>query len=200
MTISIIAQAALTYDCPTASDPAQHRAMIEDDFGRLMDVDSTTGVACTGVVITSIAPAAVTDRPSRTHMICATCGSENVRSDAYASWDADAGDWVLHSIYDAKTCEACATDTSLLEVDEATGLEVQAFGMIFCNDGARLVQGREQPEFYDLIVKTMAFQGSEVLTLHEFEDMNRAEVEKCLQDMAILYPLAQASCFFGDQG
>ena len=97
-----------------------------------------------------------------------------------------------------KFCEVCETSTSLLEVDEATGLEVQAFGMIYCDDGARLVQGREQPEFYDLIVKTMAVAGGEILTLHEFDDMNRSEVEKCLADMAMLYPSAPVSCFFGD--
>lgn len=105
---------------------------------------------------------------------------------------------MLHSIYDERFCESCEKSATLLEVDEATSLEVQAFGMIYCDDGARLVQGREQPEFYDLIVKTMAAGGGEVLTLHEFDDLSRPEVEKYINDMAMLYPLAPVSCFFGD--
>ena len=195
-----VAQATLTFDCPAASDRDEQRRMIEHDLGRLLDPDSTTGVACTQITVTSVESAAAPRAVSRTHMICATCGSENIRSDAYASWDVDAGDWELHSVYDEKYCEVCETDVSLLAVDEATGLDVQAFGMIFCDDGARLVQGREQPEFYDLIVKTMAVQGGEILTLHEFDDMNRVEVEKCLKDMAMLYPRAEATCFFGEYG
>ena len=198
MKMNIIAQVALTFECPAPSSPADHRSLIEDDIGRLTDADSTSGIACTGFTVTSIETAAENGTLSRTHVICATCGSENVRADAYASWDADTGEWILHSIYDEKFCEVCETSTSLLDIDEATGLEVQAFGMIYCDDGARLVQGREQPEFYDLIVKTLAAAGGEILTLHEFDDMNRPEVEKCLADMAMLYPSAPVSCFFGD--
>ncbi|WP_437434682.1 hypothetical protein [Sulfitobacter geojensis] len=198
MKTNIIAHVALTFESSAPSGPADQRSMIEDDIGRLTDADSTSGVACTGFSVTSIETATQNSAVSRTHVICATCGSESVRADAYASWDADTGEWVLHSIYDEKYCEVCETSTSLLEVDEATGLEVQAFGMIYCDDGARLVQGREQPEFYDLIVKTMAVAGGEILTLHEFDDMNRLEVEKCLADMAMLYPSAPVSCFFGD--
>lgn len=198
MKTNIIAHVALTFEFSAPSGPADQRSMIEDDIGRLTDADSTSGVACTGFSVTSIETATQNSAVSRNHVICATCGSENVRADAYASWDADTGEWVLHSIYDEKFCEVCETSTSLLEVDEATDLEVQAFGMIYCDDGARLVQGREQPEFYDLIVKTMAVAGGEILTLHEFDDMNRLEVEKCLADMAMLYPSAPVSCFFGD--
>lgn len=198
MKTDILAQVTLNFECPAPSSPADHRSMIEDDIGRLTDADSTSGVACTGFTVTLIETAAENSTLSRTHVICATCGSENVRADAYASWDADTGEWILHSIYDEKICEVCETSTSLLEVDEATGLEVQAFGMIYCDDGARLVQGREQPEFYDLIVKTLAVAGGEILTLHEFDDMNRPEVEKCLADMAMLYPSAPVNCFFGD--
>jgi hypothetical protein len=114
MKMNIIAQVALTFECPAPSSPADHRSMIEDDIGRLTDADSTTGIACTGFTVTSIETAVENSAVSRTHVICATCGSENVRADAYASWDADTGEWVLHSIYDEKFCEVCETSTSLL--------------------------------------------------------------------------------------
>lgn len=201
MTRKILAQATLIYQSRAQVDAETDiQDLIEDDVGRLMDAEPTTGVACSGYTVTSVETSSEIPAVSRTHVICARCGSENVRADAYASWDADVGDWILHSVYDERTCEVCETSVALLDVDEATGLEIQAFGMIYCDDGARLVQGREQPEFYDLIVKTMASGGGEILTLQEFGDLSRVEVEKCLADMAMLYPVAPVSCFFGEHG
>ena len=81
--------------------------------------------------------------------------------------------WVLHSTYDAKYCEACEGEASLLEIDEATQVEIQAFGMI--RDGentSRLVQAGEVPEFYDVIIGAVDFNSGKVLTLHEIEDMD----------------------------
>lgn len=40
-------------------------------------------------------------------IVCAQCGGENVLRDAYASWDVEAQEWVLSSIYDAFTCDDC---------------------------------------------------------------------------------------------
>lgn len=197
----ITATVTLTFDCPADADLADQQSMIAEDVGRLNDADSTTGVACTSFRIETVSPEAQTYSKSTSHMICATCGSENVRADAFASWDSTIGDWVLHSVYDEKYCEACDSNTQLLEVDEATELEVQAFGMISTNEGARLVKEDETPEFFDLIVKTIPDTDAEViadiLTLHEFDDMTLPEVEKCLADMAMLYPLAPSECHFG---
>ena len=73
-------------------------------------------------------------------MLCAICGSTNVRADAYAQWDTDKGQWVLHSSYDVKHCENCELCTSIIEVDEVTQIEIQAFGMINDEGGSRLVE------------------------------------------------------------
>jgi len=64
------------------------------------------------------------------HLICSHCGSNNVRVDAYASWSSEEGDWVLHSVNDARYCENCERETSLLETDEETEMEIGFFGMI----------------------------------------------------------------------
>ncbi len=48
-------------------------------------------------------------------MVCARCGGENIRKDAYASWDVEAQDWVLHSTYDSNTCEDCGDNDARLE-------------------------------------------------------------------------------------
>jgi hypothetical protein len=89
---------------------------------------------------------------SRTHLICAICGSMDVSADAYAQWDVDAGEWVLQSTYDAKTCERCECRTTLLSIDEATQIGIQTFGMINVADGARLAEESETPEFFDVMV------------------------------------------------
>ena len=80
------------------------------------------------------------------HLICSHCGSDNVRADAYASWSSEEGDWVLHSVYDARFCENCEREVSLLEIDEETEMEIGFYGMIKDGDGARRVEGHETPE------------------------------------------------------
>lgn len=39
--------------------------------------------------------------------VCENCGSEEVLRDAYAIWDKEEYDWVLHSTYDKWVCENC---------------------------------------------------------------------------------------------
>ncbi len=42
------------------------------------------------------------ERPS-----CIRCGSSDILRDAWACWDSDTQEWVLHCCYDAYRCEAC---------------------------------------------------------------------------------------------
>lgn len=52
----------------------------------------------------------------KTARICSTCGSTDVRADAWAEWDIEAGQWVLTDTYDNKWCETCEGETKLREV------------------------------------------------------------------------------------
>ena len=45
--------------------------------------------------------------------VCTRCGSTAVLADAYAEWDVERQDWVLHSTYDNSTCEDCEGECSL---------------------------------------------------------------------------------------
>lgn len=87
MNVSVLAHITLVYDCPVSpqAGSTDQKSQIEDDVSRLLDGGSTTDVACTGVTVTGVEPVAGSKPDSRTHIICATCGSENVRADAYAS-------------------------------------------------------------------------------------------------------------------
>ncbi len=38
---------------------------------------------------------------------CTSCGSADILRDAYACWDVDTQQWVLHSCYDLFRCETC---------------------------------------------------------------------------------------------
>ena len=41
---------------------------------------------------------------------CSWCGSENVRLDAYAAWDAKTQQWVLEGLYDHGFCNDCGAE------------------------------------------------------------------------------------------
>lgn len=43
-------------------------------------------------------------------IVCSKCGGENVLRDAYASWDVEAQEWLLSSVYDAFRCDDCGHD------------------------------------------------------------------------------------------
>ncbi len=129
-----------------------------------------------------------------THMICSQCGSLDVRSDAWAEWDSKTGSWVLHSTYDAKHCETCGGEASLLEIDEATQIEISAFGMIRDGENTfRLVNGYEVPEFYDVMVKATVSETSEVFILHEVEDLDIGGADRTVAGLVVQYPLAGVS-------
>lgn len=134
----------------------------------------------------------------RLHMICATCGSTEVRADAYAEWDVETQDWVLRSVFDQKVCEACESESSLLEIDEAEHLEIAGYGMVNVEDGARIAQANETPDFYDILVKTTPQKDGEIFTLHEFDDLDIKEAASILSIMTGLYPLAGLECLAFD--
>ena len=51
-------------------------------------------------------------------MICAACGSEDVRRDADAVWNKKTQEWELCAVYDQATCEHCEGQARLVEVPE----------------------------------------------------------------------------------
>lgn len=48
-------------------------------------------------------------------IICSQCGSDDVKRDAWATWDEDAQQWVLDNVFDEAWCDACEGSTSLEE-------------------------------------------------------------------------------------
>lgn len=48
-------------------------------------------------------------------IVCGRCGSNDVRRDAFASWDIEAQDWVLAAVYDQGHCEHCQGEARLEE-------------------------------------------------------------------------------------
>jgi hypothetical protein len=194
----ITATVTLTFDCPAAPNLEAQKDMIADDIGRLSDADSTTGVACTSYRIDTVKSEAGAYSKPRTHMVCGTCSNLDHRADAYAAWDQDTGEWVLDSTYDQKYCNKCG-ETTVREVNEAEGLEIQAFAMINDGeDGARLVEDGETPDFYDLTVTTVPTEFGNILALHEMDDMTRDQAEKGLAIMADLYPFASLTRHYGE--
>lgn len=123
-----------------------------------------------------------------THKICTSCGSENVRVDAYGSWDSEEGDWILHSVYDETYCESCECAVDLLDVDEETALEIRMCGMIQDGEDFRLVVEGETPAHFDLMV--CAYFNDTILTLHEFDELSKDEAAREFASLQDLYPLA----------
>ncbi len=192
MAETITATVTLQFNVPEGLNPEVQRERIREDIGRLYDADGTTGVECTGFELGAV------KRPptSRVHFICAGCGSPDVLTDAYGEWDAKAGVWVLHSIYDEKTCETCGSGIGLIEVDEATELEIQAFAMITDAGGARQAQPGEILAFYDVMVTTHQADAGDIHTLCEMDDLTREGVEKAVAVLQKSYPLAPVTYHF----
>lgn len=197
---NVAVTAQFFYDCPASVSRDEQSELVHNDLIRLLDADSTTGVACCGATVQSISGDTQFTQKSRTHMVCAMCGSTDVRADAYAEWDADAGQWVLHSTYDEKHCENCEICTSLIEVDEATQIEIQAFGMVNFEEGSRLAENNETPDFYDVMVTTTPFDSGVILSLEEHDDMTAKEAAKTLAAMVAAYPTAAISSVNCDLG
>jgi hypothetical protein len=53
----------------------------------------------------------------RVGYVCAYCGSSAVLMDAWAAWDAERQDWVLHDTLTEALCQQCDGETSLIEVE-----------------------------------------------------------------------------------
>ena len=49
-------------------------------------------------------------------IVCSTCGSANVRRDAWAEWQPETQEWVLGSVFDNGDCEVCEGESRLEEV------------------------------------------------------------------------------------
>ena len=44
------------------------------------------------------------------HPIFATCGSDNLVSDAWAEWDKELGEWGLRTVFDDLYCDSCGAE------------------------------------------------------------------------------------------
>ena len=44
---------------------------------------------------------------------CSICGSDRILKDAWAAWDNEAQEWVLHSTLDQEYCEQCDGECSV---------------------------------------------------------------------------------------
>lgn len=63
-------------------------------------------------------------RAADVQICCKTCGGQNVKRDAWASWDPDIQEWVLEQVFDAGHCDDCDGETSLTEEPLPTAYEV----------------------------------------------------------------------------
>lgn len=59
----------------------------------------------------------LTTATKRIAICCRDCGSEDVARDAWASWDKENQCWELSQVFDYAFCNACETDTKLIEKD-----------------------------------------------------------------------------------
>jgi len=48
---------------------------------------------------------------------CKSCGSQNIRLDAWASWNTFGQYWVLSEFYDAAYCIDCDGSTTIVDVE-----------------------------------------------------------------------------------
>ena len=48
-------------------------------------------------------------------IVCRDCGSQDVRRDAWAEWDAERQQWFLGALFDQGYCEACGEEATLEE-------------------------------------------------------------------------------------
>lgn len=61
-------------------------------------------------------------QPIKVKQCCATCGGENVKRDAWASWCDETQSWEIDSVFDNAWCDDCECECSIDRVEiEATG-------------------------------------------------------------------------------
>ena len=63
-------------------------------------------------------------RAADVQVCCKTCGGQNVKRDAWASWDSDIQEWVLEQVFDAGHCDDCDGEVSLTEEPLPAAYEV----------------------------------------------------------------------------
>lgn len=51
----------------------------------------------------------------RITIVCAECGSDDVRRDAWGEWDVENQCWELGTVFDQGYCESCGGEASLDE-------------------------------------------------------------------------------------
>lgn len=54
----------------------------------------------------------------RKKYICKTCKSDNVKVDAFATWDTENQCWELGAMFDAAFCDDCGGETTLEEIPD----------------------------------------------------------------------------------
>jgi len=57
-------------------------------------------------------------KPRRYIVICGTCGSEEVRVDAWAEWDPETQRWEVAQTFDAAFCDRCQGECSVCNKPE----------------------------------------------------------------------------------
>lgn len=127
---------------------------------------------------------------NRVHMICKKCGSQDVRKDAYAEWCPDNGDWVLHSTYDHCICEWCENESDLQEINEATQLEIQVFGMVKDGTEDRQATAGETPDSYAVLVATTPLESGYIVTFAEHDGLAYIPARRVLSTLTLAYPFA----------
>ena len=66
-------------------------------------------------------------KAKREKPVCAECGSDDVRADAYAEWNVDTQQWEVSATFDkGAVCETCGGECSLKWVTLPTRLEAKA--------------------------------------------------------------------------
>ena len=132
------------------------------------------------------------------HIICQRCGSPEIRADAWASWNPELEMWELAEFFDMRFCQRCESETSCIEVDEETGLEIQAFAMKIEADGSsRAAEDGEMPDFYDVSVTTTPQARGRILSIEEIEELaTRDDCENAIARLSRSYPRAAVTRHF----
>jgi hypothetical protein len=53
----------------------------------------------------------------RFKQVCETCGSENVKADAWAAWDKESQRWELENVFENSYCGDCQGECHVEEVE-----------------------------------------------------------------------------------
>ncbi len=72
--------------------------------------------------------------------VCSICGSENVRRDAWATWDVETQSWELATVFQAGFCDDCGGIASLdaIKIDRMKARSSAAVDSFGANGGGRI--------------------------------------------------------------